>query len=360
MKEKRMLEMFNIVDETFVEEAMPQNFERKKMKKNINVKSWLAVAASLCIIVGGVALLPPTDSQEEMYYTTDIKDIASMYEGTLLAEKISYEDAYSTSIQLCYSGSGLPYSEEEWNSLSVSASYEDYDLTMDCSFNGESHPTSGENAATVIQYGDTMVYFYKVEATEEYDVSYRAVFEYESLVYELQTFSNDENRIYDVLKTVLGEPNAFSDVLGFAEYYVKAEECSPGFVNWKYYVSINDVENCIAEVFGYSVPGPEIYSKDIDGDGIKELICNCIYGTGAQRVCVYRNNGGVIEVGKLVYDTWDASMFPGIINHGSSYVQERYNPENGTIVITYATEDGEASTVLQSLEWMEFQKYMEE
>ena len=356
MKEKRMLEALNMVDETYIQEAAPQNCTKKKM----NVKSWLAAAACLCLVVGGFSLLPQAEGEEEMYYTTDIKDISAMYEGTILAEKLSYEDAYSTSIQLCYDGSGLPFSVDDWNSLSVSASYEDYDLTMDCSFKGESHPTSGENAVAVIQYGDTMVYFYKVEATADYDVSYRAVFEYENLVYELQTYSNDEKRIYAILKTVLGEPNTFSDILGFSGYYVKAEETSPGFVNRKYYAEINGVETCIAEVFSYNGPEPEIYSKDIDGDGTKELICNCVYGTGAGRVFIYRNNYGVIEVGRLVYDTWDASMFPNIVNHGSSYVQEKYIPENETIEISYVTETGDTSIVLYDFEMMEFQKFVEE
>lgn len=42
------------------------------------------------------------------------------------------------------------------------------------------------------------------------------------------------------------------------------------------------------------------YIVDIDSDGIYELICNCQYATGPERVQIYKNNKGTIECGYIL------------------------------------------------------------
>lgn len=369
MKENRLLEAFGDVEEAYINEASPYN---DKKKSNYLMK-WLAAAACLCLIICsgiGMALNHTKDVGEKKYYNTNIDEVASMYEGVLLAENLSYDGAYETKIQLCYTGEEIPFSMGEWESLSVSADYEDYNLRMNCTFNGEKVELREEDAIEKIEFGETTVFLYEAEPQADYDVSYYAVFEYENVLYELRTYSNEERRIYDILKTVLGEPGTeenqgsaskkFESVLGFVDYNIKVDEVSPGFVIQDYYAKINGVDTKIAEVYGYTVPEPEVYSRDLDGDGVEELICNCMAGTGAARVHVYRNKDGKIERGSLVYDSWDKTVFPGIINQSSSAIAEKYIPESDTFEVTYYTEDGTASVTFKALEAMEFRPIEED
>ena len=83
-------------------------------------------------------------------------------------------------------------------------------------------------------------------------------------------------------------------------------------------------------------------------------------GTGAERVYIYRNNNGVIEKGYLSYDLWDEAMFPGITNRGSSYIQENYIAETNTFEISYPTETGTETIVLENTDMFEFQEFVEE
>lgn len=126
---------------------------------------------------------------------------------------------------------------------------------------------------------------------------------------------------------------------------------------WRYFAELDGKTQCVAEVFGHMVAEPEVYSKDIDGDGIKELICNCTFGTGAKRVYVYRNNNGVIEQGTLVYDTHDSSIFPNMYNWGSNAIEETYDPDNNAFIISYSTETGTEQTVLHDMDIISFHQF---
>ncbi|MBR6626444.1 MAG: hypothetical protein IKL04_00490 [Lachnospiraceae bacterium] len=368
MNEKRILELFNNINEEYIEEARPQN--RKKRKLNVYP---IAIAACLCLLaIGGFGLSYfMQSSDDEKYYTTNIEEILSVYEGKLLAENISYDSANDTQILLCYTGDDLPLSSDRWQTLSVSASYEDYDMTLNCAFNGETFTASDEKVIDTIQYGDTTIQIYQGETTPEFELTYYAVFEYQNVCYELKTYSNDKERIYEILQAVLGvnEEDAesssngehdFTDVLGYSDYHVTVDQNMPGFIIQKYYIETDGVEKCIAQIFGYAVPGPEVYSRDLDGDGINELICNCIYGTGARRVYIYRNNDGVIEIGRLSYDLWDSTMFPGITNMGASYIEENYIAETNTFEIAYPTETAYESIILEDMTMFEFEEFVED
>lgn len=368
MKEKRILEALGGVDELYIVEANPLACR----KKSGFVSGWLVVAACLCLTICGgigISLYNRSTSGQKKYYNMNLEEVSSLYEGVLLAENLLYDEANNTKIQLCYTGEGLPVNVEEWESLSVSADYEDYELIMDCTFNGEKADFQEEDIIEKIDFEETTVYLYQAEPQADYDLSYYAVFEYENILYELRTYTNDEHRIYDILKTVLGEPdsksadsteNEFSDILGYEDYYIKVDEVSPGFIIQKYFANIDGADKCIAQIYGYVVPGPEVFSKDLDGDGINEFICNSMAGTGAARVSIFKNNHGVIEEGRLVYDAWDNTLFKGIVNQSSSAIAEKYIPKNDTFEVTYYTEDGTASVIFQGLEAVEFQEFAEE
>ena len=368
MSEKRILELFNNANEEYINEANPQN--KKQHKHRI---SFIAMVACLgLLVIGSISTFHfMQTSNKEKYYTTNLKEVSSAYEGVLLADSIFYEDANNTNVLLCYNGEGLPLSSEDWKTLSISASYEDYDMTLNCAFNGEIIAENSDNIIDTIQYGDTIIQIYQGETTPEFELTYYAVFEYQNVYYELKTYSNDEKFIYEILQAVLGETEEnpestsngehnFTEVLGYSDYYVTVEQTMPGFIIQKYYIKEDGVETCIAQVFGYAVPEPEVYSKDLDGDGVNELICNCMYGTGAERVYIFRNNNGAIEKGYLTYDLWDSTMFEGITNMGSSYIQENYIVETNTFEIEYPTETGSKTIVIEDMDMFEFEEFVEE
>ena len=85
-----------------------------------------------------------------------------------------------------------------------------------------------------------------------------------------------------------------------------------------------------------------------------------MYGTGAERVYIFRNNNGAIEKGYLSYDLWDSTMFEGITNMGSSYIQENYIVETNTFEIEYPTETGSKKLVIEDLNMFVFEKFVEE
>lgn len=368
MSEKRILELFNNVDENYIDEASPQNVKIRKFKF-----SPIAVAACLgLLLIGGwgVSRFKQTPA-EEKYYTTNMDEVLAAYDGELLAGKISYEDASDTNILLCYTGNDLPLSSDEWKTLSISASYEDYDMTLNCAFNGETFTVNEEKAIDTIQYGDTTIQIYQGETMPEFELTYYAVFEYQNVFYELKTYSNDKECIYEILRAVLGanEKNFesssngehnFTEVLGYSDYYVTVDQNVPGFIIQKYYAEVDGAEKCIAQVFGYAVPGPEVYSRDLDEDGMSELICNCIYGTGVRRVYIYHNNDGVIEIGRLSYDLLDSTMFPGITNMGASYIEENYIAETNSFEIVYPTETGFETIVIEDMDMFEFEEFVED
>ena len=102
---------------------------------------------------------------------------------------------------------------------------------------------------------------------------------------------------YGVSQTALQSKN-LGTLIGFDDCYCEGYMDVIGHCNWTIY---NGDGEEIACQFGYDCEdGPDCYAADIDGDGADELICNCTYGAdGAQRVFIFENNDGVIEVGSF-------------------------------------------------------------
>lgn len=103
----------------------------------------------------------------------------------------------------------------------------------------------------------------------------------------------------------------------------------------------------IVEMFGPSEGeyiSPDAYIIDFDGDGISELVCNCTYADGGQSVRVYRNNGGVIEVGTISAEYID-SLDLGLI--WINYI-EYFDPDVG-FVMSNVTEEGTRTATFTGL-----------
>lgn len=72
-----------------------------------------------------------------------------------------------------------------------------------------------------------------------------------------------------------------------------------------------------------------------NGDGENELICNCTYGDdGAQRVFIFRNNAGIIEVG-----SFDETRMASEIGEELSAISYNvfYDEAQKSIVFVYIT-----------------------
>ena len=89
-----------------------------------------------------------------------------------------------------------------------------------------------------------------------------------------------------------------------------------------------------AESFGFGI---DDHSIDLDGDGVDELVCSCIFGgDGARRVYIYRLNGDTVERGMLDEDSME---LPEFFDWGVNAVQEYYDAAAGDFVLEYATRD---------------------
>lgn len=129
----------------------------------------------------------------------------------------------------------------------------------------------------------------------------------------------------------------FQDVLG-----------SGGFVLWtgwsgwrirRYFTIEGNTLVQIAESFG-----GEDYSVDLDGDGVKELVSNVVYGgDGHASVFVYQRREDGIWRGRL---NW--GDLPGHDNWGVNSTWEEYDPVENVFRIHYTVKDREEPGVLES------------
>ena len=119
--------------------------------------------------------------------------------------------------------------------------------------------------------------------------------------------SADQDKSKDILvKEKLEETDPvlirimFGDALGYEKCYCESVSLAGPWIEWNLY---NENGEMIAMQFGFNDYEPYLYPLDLDGDGEDELISSCVYGgDGANRVFVYRNNNGEIEVGVYVTD----------------------------------------------------------
>lgn len=89
----------------------------------------------------------------------------------------------------------------------------------------------------------------------------------------------------------------------------------------------------IAESFSFDIE--DDVARDIDGDGVTDLICNCQYGgDGAQRVSIFRKHGSMIEIGQFQLN----ACLPenAIINHGTAVACD---PDTMVTTVKYTLED---------------------
>ena len=311
-------------------------------KKKIGWLKWGALAACLCLTVG--ALLWPKGPQVAVKEIGSLEEAAASYGDHLLAERLSAPGVRTTGIRLSYTKGGDAPDPAAWDTLSVTGDYNGQDFIMDCNFNGQGKQTSSAEAYAVTQYGDVEVTIYQEESgwSNRKPFLYRAEFTLDNVAYNLSIHSDKPEDIYTYLDLVLGEAEiggnqsgaTLTDVLGFGVCRIEMEEIAPYQYRWHYYVKVDGEDVCVAEQFGYD--GPEAWSRDLDGDGVPELICNSTYGDGVESVIVYRNNNGIIEVGNVRKSYYEEKFgWTHVLEGGTfSLPVERYDPEQGVFTAT--------------------------
>lgn len=144
----------------------------------------------------------------------------------------------------------------------------------------------------------------------------------------------------------------FEDIMGYSGFSLVTYDS--GFWQARAYYAVTDSGIFpIAESFG--IDGQEDYAVDLDGDEVKELACNVMYGgDGAERVYVYQRRADGIFRGYL-----DTEDLPGHFDWGVNSVWEEYDPAENVFRIHYAVEGQDDYAVLEAhgLERIEFEKY---
>ena len=324
------------------DDILEQSEAVRKCRKGSNWLKWGAMAACLCLAAG--AFLWPKGHQVEVKEIGSLEEVTASYGDSLLAERLSAPGVKTAGIHLSYTKGGDVSDPAAWDTLSVTGNYNGQDFTMDCNFSGQGEQKGSAEIYAVTQYGDVKVTIYREESIWGKDDPFlcRAEFALDSVTYDLSIYSNDPDDIYIYLDLVLGEPESggnqsgatLTDVLGLGVCRIEMEEIAPHQYMWHYYVKADGEDVCVAEQFGYD--GPEAWSRDLDGDGVPELICNSTYGDGVESVIVYRNNNGIIEEGYITQSYymekfgWTHVLEGGIF----SLPAERYDPEQGVFTAT--------------------------
>lgn len=352
MKERETSKLYNSITnikDQFIGEAQTVKIKRK----SISWIRWGTIAACLCM--AAVVLLWPQGPKTEVKDIGSLEEITTVYGGNLLAERLVALGATPTGIQLVYAKGGDISDPADWDTLTITGEYNGQDFTLGCNFDSEEDKREPIEACDVIQYGDVEVAIYREESDWSDPYLYRAEFTLDGITYDLSTHSDSPEDIYAYLDMVLGESQSseppsgavLTDVLGFDMCRIEMEEISPYQYEWHYYVEVDGEDVCVAEQFGYD--DPAAWSRDLDGDGVPELICNCTYGDGVQNIIVYRNNNGVIEEGGIRWSYYSEKFGWTNVGEGgvASFPVELYDPERGVFTATgyYINGDDDPLTV---------------
>ena len=126
----------------------------------------------------------------------------------------------------------------------------------------------------------------------------------------------------------------FSDILGYDGFYVYEGDF---FIYGDYYSIEEEALQKIAQAFGFLIRPEDSYGKDINGDGVSELICNCCYGSGGpETVIIYYNDGTQIQCGSGE-DLAEIDTEKVVSKSISSY----YIPEENAVFVSYMYMDSE-------------------
>lgn len=122
---------------------------------------------------------------------------------------------------------------------------------------------------------------------------------------------------------------SFHDLLGYDGYFITKKDSTP--METTYYAVEGDETFIVAKSWGFE---RDDYFIDIDGDGVRELICNVSSGTGGQDVLIYRRFEDGIRAAygsSLLDEEYD--------NIGVGSIYTKYSPVYKDIGIAYYVKD---------------------
>lgn len=128
-------------------------------------------------------------------------------------------------------------------------------------------------------------------------------------------------------KFTVGE---FDSIMGYSGFYIYDET---NFFPYEFFYAVEDGQSfCIAESWGCSET--DYYIVDINGDGENELICNAMWGDGAQNTIIYHRDGS-----NILYGYADELLNHEYDNIGISSVYTQYLPDENVVEIFYWKEN---------------------
>lgn len=147
--------------------------------------------------------------------------------------------------------------------------------------------------------------------------------------------------------------NPDEPLLGFTDWYSERSVSDYGYTYWYYY---NKDGEMIAMQFGWNCElESNIVLKDLDGDGLKEVISICTYPANrSKRILIYRNNNGVIEEGATT-DEYLSEKFGNGSELDPTNCNEYYDYETGKIMLWIKDEDN--TTVELTIDDFEFNEF---
>ena len=146
----------------------------------------------------------------------------------------------------------------------------------------------------------------------------------------------------------------FSDVLGYSGFCL-TDRKPDGWGQTLYFGVADGGLLCLGESFGWETRDVLV---DLDGDGTKELVCNCMYGGDCvQKVHVYR-----MEDGKVLEGCLDSLDIPAEWIQYAGALWSEYDPERNVFILHYPSgPEKDAETVTREtagLDGLTFTEYI--
>jgi hypothetical protein len=136
----------------------------------------------------------------------------------------------------------------------------------------------------------------------------------------------------------------FTDILGHDGFVLSFASFGRVWYMNHYYAVDGDAAACIAESWGFG--GSDDYAADLDGDGVKELVCNVTFGAdGVQEAYVYRAKDGKTEFASC---TAAAGLPEYQLSRPAS---SHYDPETQIVTYTYQLQGKEEQTMERKLDY---------
>lgn len=196
-------------------------------------------------------------------------------------------------------------------------------------------PFFSDNYICLFDYTDDIIYTLPMPrgefTVEDKGDTTELCFNYLGKSETLRAYDNTE--MWNLSKCTVKD---FNDVMGY-NGVIYTETAATRYWSQNYYLSVIDGKPvCIAESFG-SESGESDSIADIDGDGINELICNCVYGADGAHVCyIYKiTDEGTMRASG--HDLIGEEILKKQIVAGNTFSE--YLPEKNKMLCGYVEDD---------------------